>query len=72
MTLHQMINANTICLMALYLYSSHLTFIYMALFTVQIVSKQLYSDNRKMMQQKKRLFQSSFTVITGKWCNKRK
>jgi len=64
MTLHQMINANTICLMALS-ESSHLTFIYMALFTVQIVSKQLYSDNRKIMQQTK--IASQFSL--SKFCN---
>jgi len=29
---------------------SQVTFIYVALYTIQIVSKQLYSDNRKMIQ----------------------
>jgi len=29
--------------------SSQVTFIYIALFTIQIVSKQLYRDNRKTM-----------------------
>jgi len=33
------------------IYGSQVTFIYIALFTVQIVSKQLYSNNRKRMQQ---------------------
>jgi len=32
-------------------YSTQVTFIYIALFMIQIVSKQLYSDNRKIMQQ---------------------
>jgi len=30
--------------------SSQVTFIYIALFTIQIVSKQLYSDNMKVAQ----------------------
>jgi len=30
--------------------SSQVTFIYMALFTIQIVSKQLHSDNMKVVQ----------------------
>ncbi|XDV29459.1 hypothetical protein PO909_032586, partial [Leuciscus waleckii] len=30
--------------------SSQVTFIYIALFTIQIVSNQLYRDNRKIMQ----------------------
>jgi len=35
-------------------YASQVTFIYIALFTIQIVSKQLYRDNRKIMQKKYR------------------
>jgi len=30
--------------------SSQVTFIYIALFTIQIVSKQLHSDNKKVVQ----------------------
>jgi len=30
--------------------SSQVTFIYIALFTIEIVSKQLHSDNRKIIQ----------------------
>jgi len=31
---------------------SQVTFIYIVLFTIHIVSKQLYRDNRKIMQKK--------------------
>jgi len=35
----------------LVLVRGQVTFIYIAIFIIQIISKQLYSDNRKIMQQ---------------------
>jgi len=42
--------------------SSQIMFIYIALFTIKIVSQQLYRDNRKMMQQSLFPEENSVTV----------
>jgi len=44
-------NYSSYTLSHIYLYSAfHITFIYIALFTIQIVSKQLHTDNMKVAQ----------------------
>jgi len=45
------------------LYSSQVTFIYIALYKIQIISQQLYSDNRKMIQLSKQFISTVLQLI---------
>jgi len=51
--------------------SSQVTFIYIALFTIEIVSKQLHSDNRKIIQHRsiiiiEKIISTNLTDIIGR------